>query len=179
KYAGFYGQDSWHVGNKLTLNYGLRWDFIEPFYEKYKQIQSIVQGQQSVVYPGAPNGLVFPGDQGIPRTLSQARYNSFAPRIGLAYSPNFSHGILKTIFGSNGASSIRAGVGMFYTAFQGLSAGIMYGVPPYGYNYLSPAPPLFDKPFITAADGTDNGQRFPFPSPLLNASEIGRTSCRG
>jgi hypothetical protein len=170
KYAGFFGQDSWRVRNNLTLNYGLRWDFIEPFYEKYNQIQTIVQGQQSTVYPGAPNGLVFPGDRGIPRTLSPASYTNFAPRIGLAYSPNFSGGILKTIFGNNGNSSIRAGFGLFYTAFQGLSAGIMYGVPPYGYNYLSPAPPLFDKPFITAADGTDTGQRFPFPAPPLNAS---------
>jgi Carboxypeptidase regulatory-like domain len=170
KYAGFFGQDSWRVRNNLTLNYGLRWDFIEPFYEKYNQIQTIVQGQQSTVYPGAPNGLVFPGDRGIPRTLSPASYTNFAPRIGLAYSPNFSGGILKTIFGNNVNSSIRAGFGLFYTAFQGLSAGIMYGVPPYGYNYLSPAPPLFDKPFITAADGTDTGQRFPFPAPPLNAS---------
>jgi hypothetical protein len=170
KYAGFYGQDSWHARSNLTLNYGLRWDFIEPFYEKYNQIQTIVQDQQSVVYPGAPKGLVFPGDKGIPRTLSPARYTSFAPRLGLAYSPNFNKGILKTIFGSDGKSSIRAGFGMFYTAFQGLSAGIMYGVPPYGYNYLSPAPPLFEKPFITAADGSDNIQRFPFPAPPLNAS---------
>ena len=43
---------------------------------------------------------------------------------------------------------------MFYTAFPGLSAGIMYGVPPFGYNYLSPAPPLFATPFINAGDGT-------------------------
>jgi hypothetical protein len=113
---------------------------------------------------------VFPGDSGIPRTLSPARYGSFAPRVGVAYSPNFQSRLLKTIFGGSGVSSIRAGVGMFYTAFQGLSAGIMYGVPPYGYNYLSPAPPLFDQPFITAADGTNNGQRFPFPTPPLNAS---------
>ena len=40
----------------------------------------------------------------------------------------------------------------------------MYGVPPYGYNYLSPAPPLFETPFITAADGTNNGQPFPHTS---------------
>ena len=60
--------------------------------------------------------------------------------------------------------------GVFYTAFQGLSAGIMYGVPPYGYNYLSPAPPLFATPFITAANGVNNGQRFPLASPPLNAS---------
>jgi hypothetical protein len=170
KYAGFYGQDSWHARSNLTLNYGLRWDFIEPWYEKYNQIQTIVQGQQSIVYPGAPNGLVFPGDPGIPRTLSPARHNSFAPRIGAAYSPSFNRGLLKTVFGSSGTSSIRAGFGLFYTAFQGLSAGIMYGVPPYGYNYVSPAPPLLDKPFISAADGTNNGQRFPFPAPPLDAS---------
>jgi hypothetical protein len=90
----------------------------------------------------------------------------------LAYSPDFSSGLLKTIFGESGKSSIRASYGIFYTAFQGLSAGIMYGVPPYGYNYLSPAPPLFDRPFITAADGTDNGQRFPIPAPPLDASAM-------
>src|SRR5262249_33908221 len=99
-----------------------------------------------------------------------ARNNNFAPRIGFAYSPGFDHGLMHSIFGGTGKSSIRASFGTFYTAFQGLSAGIMYGVPPYGYNYLSPAPPLFDKPFITAADGTNNGQRFPIPPPPLDAS---------
>ncbi|HLQ77743.1 MAG TPA: TonB-dependent receptor, partial [Terriglobia bacterium] len=169
KYAGFYGQDSWKARSNLTFNYGLRWDLISPWYEKFNQLQTVVQGQQSQVYPGAPDGFVFPTDAGIPRGLSPARRNNFAPRIGAAYSPSFSHGILKTIFGS-GKSSIRASYGIFYTAFQGLSAGIMYAVPPYGYNYLSPAPPLFDRPFITAADGTDNGQRFPLVPPPLDAS---------
>jgi hypothetical protein len=65
---------------------------------------------------------------------------------------------------------MRASYGLFYTAFQGLSAGIMYGVPQYGYNYLSPAPPIFETPFITAADGTNNGQRFPLAPPPLDAS---------
>jgi hypothetical protein len=46
----------------------------------------------------------------------------------------------------------------------------MYGVPPYGYNYLSPAPPLMATPFITAATGVNNGQRFPFSFPLHNVS---------
>src|SRR5438094_1534706 len=67
-------------------------------------------------------------------------------------------------------TSVRASVGRFYTAFQGLSAGIMYGVPPYGYNYLSPAPPLFETPFITAGDGTNNGQRFPQQFPAFGAT---------
>jgi hypothetical protein len=54
---------------------------------------------------------------------------------------------------------------MFYTAFPGLSAGIMYGVPPFGYNYLSPAPPLFATPFINFGDGVQNTDPFPLELP--------------
>ena len=100
-----------------------------PWYETDNQIQTIVPGQQSAVYPDAPLGLVFPGDTGISRGLSPTRFGNLSPRLGVAYSPNEK-------------TSLRASYGLFYTAFQGLSAGIMYGVPPYGYNYLSPAPPL-------------------------------------
>jgi hypothetical protein len=46
----------------------------------------------------------------------------------------------------------------------------MYSIPPYGYNYLSPAPPLFATPFITAADGTNNGQPFPHTPAPTDAS---------
>jgi hypothetical protein len=169
RYAGFFAQDSWRAKTSLTLNYGLRWDMIVPWSEKNNNIQTIVPGQQSKVYPGAPTGLVFPTDEGIPSTLSPSRYKNFAPRLGLAYSPSFDSGVLGKLFGED-KTSFRAGYGLFYTAFQGLSAGIMYAVPPYGYNYLSPAPPLFDQPFITAADGTDNVQRFPLSPAPLDAS---------
>jgi carboxypeptidase family protein len=169
RYGGAFGQDSWRIRSNLTLNYGLRWDFMQPWYDKYNQIQTFVPGQQSVVYSGAPTGLVFPTDPGIPRTLSPAR-NKFSPRVGLAYAPSFHNGLLKTMFGEDGQSSVRASFGVFYTAIPGLSGGIMYSIPPYGYNYLSPAPPLFDRPFLTAADGTNNGQPFPHIPAPLNAS---------
>ena len=157
QYGGVFAQDSWRARSNLTVNYGLRWDMMAPWYEKDNQIQTIVPGQQSVVYPNAPLGLVFPGDPGVARGLSPAQLGNLSPRLGIAYSPNEK-------------TSMRASYGLFYTSFQGLSAGIMYGVPPYGYNYLSPAPPLFATPFITAADGTNNGQRFPLTPPPLNAS---------
>src|SRR5208282_677087 len=35
KFVGLYAQDSWRVTKILTLNYGLRWDRVEPWYEKY------------------------------------------------------------------------------------------------------------------------------------------------
>jgi len=46
----------------------------------------------------------------------------------------------------------------------------MVGDAPYGSTYISPAPPLFSNPFITASTGFDNGQRFPLHYPPLNAS---------
>ncbi|MEO8256719.1 MAG: carboxypeptidase regulatory-like domain-containing protein [Acidobacteriota bacterium] len=169
KYAGGFGQDSWRVRPNLTLNYGVRYDFMEPWYDKYNQIQTFIPGRQSVVYPTGPAGFVYPGDEGIPRTLSPARHK-FSPRVGIAFVPSFSDGLLKTLFGSDGQSSIRSSFGVFYTAVPGLSAGIMYSIPPYGENYLSPAPPLFETPFITAADGTNNGQPFPHTPAPLDAS---------
>ena len=99
KYVGIYAQDSWRVRPHLTLNYGLRWDLLPPWREKYNQLQTLVLGEQSRVYPGAPNGLVFPGDPGIPATLAPTKYTNFAPRIGLAYSPDYQRGWLGRIIG--------------------------------------------------------------------------------
>ena len=169
-YAGLFGQDTWRVRSNVTLNLGLRWEYIRPFSEKYNEIQTIVPGMQSVLYPGAAGGLLVSGDPGIPSTISRAKPDNFAPRLGIAYSPNFDHGLLGKIFGSGRKSSIRASYGIFYTAFPGLSAGIMYGVPPFGYNYLSPAPPLFAAPFINASNGAVNTNPFPLTFPPHNVS---------
>ncbi|MGC2620089.1 MAG: carboxypeptidase regulatory-like domain-containing protein, partial [Acidobacteriaceae bacterium] len=68
--AGAYAQDSWQARTGLTLNYGVRWDMLPPWSEKYNQLQTLVPGEQSVVFPNAPTGIVFPGDPGVPRTLA-------------------------------------------------------------------------------------------------------------
>ncbi|KAA6462881.1 TonB-dependent receptor [Acidobacteria bacterium AB60] len=165
RYFGAYAQDSWRARDNLTINMGMRWDVIMPFWEKYGQTQTWVPGAQSTLFPGALPGLLVAGDPGVPKTLAPAQYDNLAPRIGIAWAPRFTHGILNAILGDRGASSIRASFGLFYTEFPGLLAGIMYSVPPFGYNYLSPAPPLMMTPFISAATGVDNGQRFPFSFP--------------
>jgi Carboxypeptidase regulatory-like domain len=169
-YAGLFAQDNWRVKSNLTFNFGLRWEYITPFWEKYNSVQTIVPGRQSVLFPDAPGGLLVPGDPGIPRTISPSKRDNFAPRLGIAYAPHFDHGILQRIFGGIGKSSLRASYGIFYTAFPGLSAGVMYGVPPFGYNYLSPEPPLFATPFINAANGAQNINPFPLSFPPNNVS---------
>jgi hypothetical protein len=162
KYLGLYAQDSWRLTRSLTVNYGLRWDRIEPWYEKYNQIATFVPGEQSVVFPGAPAGILYPGDPGVPRTLAPPGNRDFAPRIGLAYSPSASgDGVLSKLLGGPGKTSIRASYGMFYTAIEALTIGVMSANAPYGTTYTSPAPPLFSTPFVTAATGQNLGQAFP------------------
>ena len=171
KYVGVFAQDSWQVRPNLVLNYGLRWDVLPPWHEKYNQLQTFVLGQQSVVYPGAPTGIVFPGDSGIPRTLAPTKWDNFSPRLGLTYSPSFDGGLPGKIFGSSGKSSIHAGFGFFYSAFEGLSAGIMSACAPYGYDYDSTnGQPSFGQPFLSATTGAANGQPFPSPIPVFGAS---------
>jgi hypothetical protein len=169
-YMAAFAQDSWKVVPTLTLNYGVRWDRIRPWQEKFNQLQTLVKGEQSLVFPGAPQGLVFPGDPGVPRSLAAAR-NNFAPRLGLAYTPSSTTSWLRKLTGPAGETSIRAGFGIFYTAYEGLSAGIMSANPPYGYTYTSAAPPLFTSPFTVAASGADAGQRFPLQNVTYGASQ--------
>src|ERR1700677_4028308 len=141
-----------------------------PFWEIYHQLQTYIAGEQSALYPGAIPGMLVAGDPGVPKTIAPTSYHNFAPRLGIAWTTGAGSGIWKALLGSAGQSSIRASYGLFYTQFPGLATGIMYAVPPFGYNYLSPAPPLFPTPFISAATGVNNGQRFPFPFPPHSVS---------
>jgi len=168
-YAAAFVQDSWRATSQLTVNYGARWDRIRPWGEKFNQLQTLVKGLQSQVFPGAPEGLVFPGDPGIPQSLAPAR-NDFAPRVGVAWIPAFASPWLNKLVGSTGQTSVRLGYGMFYTAYEGLSAGIMSANPPYGYTYTSAAPPLFESPFTVAATRAEVGQRFPLQKVAYGAS---------
>src|SRR5579883_1113966 len=169
KYAAAFVQDNWRATSSLTLNYGLRWELMQYWSEKYNQIPTFVVAQQSKVYPTAPLGLVYPTDPGVPPTLVPQR-SRFAPRVGLAYSPPSSSGLLGKIFGGAGKSSIRAGYGIFYSVIEGNTIGIDEPQPPYGLSYTSPGEALFATPFINAADGTQHVNPFPLTFPPLDAS---------
>ncbi len=170
KYMGLYFQDSWRATPNLTLNYGVRWEFSQPWYDTQNKIETIVPGEQSVVFPNAPKGWVVPGDPGIPPTLAPTKYGAFSPRLGLAYSPSIGNGFLGRLFGGPGKTSIRAGFGVYFTAVEDLSQFLEVGDPPYGLFYVSPVPPLLETPYIDRATGNSEGQRFPFIYPPTNVS---------
>jgi hypothetical protein len=164
KYFGMFAQDSWRVRSNLTINYGLRWEFSQPWYDTQNKISTIVPGQQSKIFTNAPTGLVFPGDAGIPKTLAPTQYDAFSPRIGAAYSPAASGGWLAKLTGGPGKMSIRAGFGVFYTAFEDLSQFQEVGDIPFGLFWAPGGQKFFEAPFNDRVTGSD-GQKFPFVIP--------------
>jgi len=163
-YFGLYGQDSWRIKSNLTFNYGLRYDVSAPWHEKYNEIQTMVPGLQSVVFPGSPIGWVFPGDPGIPYSLAPTRWNNFAPRLGLAYSFGDYDGVLGKVLGKRGTTSVRVGWGMFYTAFEGATDFNEIGDAPFG-NYTGQSESTFAAPFTNRASGTSITNLFPVAPP--------------
>ena len=170
RYVGLFGQDSWRATSDLTLTYGLRWDLTTPWAEKHNEQETIVPGEQSVVFPGSPTGWVFPGDPGIPSTISSIRYDNLAPRFGVAYAPNPSGGFWKRLFGGAGKSSIRAGFGKFFDQMGDFETTQEIGDAPFGDFYSTSVPPGFAEPFINRGTQTSAGQRFPVTLPPLNVS---------
>ncbi|HTS11211.1 MAG TPA: TonB-dependent receptor [Candidatus Limnocylindrales bacterium] len=170
KYFGAFAQDSWRVTPNLTFNYGVRWEFSQPWYDTGGKLETLIPGVQSVLFPGAPTGWLVPGDPGVPSTLAPTKYNNFSPRLGIAYSPGADSGWLAALTGGPGKTSIRAGYGIFYTAIEDLTQFQEIGDAPYGLFYVSPVSPLFESPYIDRATGNDEGQRFPFPFPPANVS---------
>jgi hypothetical protein len=161
KYLSVFGQDSFKVRPDLTLNYGLRWEANEPYYDTRGLMMTFIPGKQSTLFPNAPTGWVFPGDPGVPSTISPTRWNNFAPRVGVAYSPSATEGLAHTLFGGPGKTSIRAGGGLFYTGFEELIANYELGDAPFGNFWVSPTLVYFEDPFKSRVSNNDPGQRFP------------------
>jgi hypothetical protein len=171
KYFGLYAQDTFKATPDLTINYGLRWDVSQPFYDTKNRLQTFVPGKQSKVYPDAPEGFEFPGDPGVPRTLAPTQYDRFAPRLGIAYSPSATDGWAGKVFGGPGKTSIRLGGGLYYTAIEDLTLFNEVGDPPFGLFYVSPVPIYLDQPYMSR-NSADPGQRFPFTIPAPGATGI-------
>jgi hypothetical protein len=162
-------QDSWKIKPNFTLNYGFRWEYSPPMTDISGHVETFRPGQNSTVYPcgitnsttywqtltptavpnptcantGAePTGLVVPGDPGVPAGMTSTYYKSFAPRIGIAYSP-----------GRDGKTSIRAGWGLFYNPIEELVLAQFGAEPPFGGS-SSFSDVFFNTPFVNQGEFT-------------------------
>ena len=121
---GFYFQDSYHVMPRVTLNYGLRWDYDGVIAEKDNLFSNFVPSTQSLAQVG-PGGL---------SKLYNPDYRNFAPRASIAWD----------VFGT-GKTVVRSGYGIFFDAF---SQDMFIGHLPYptfyapgpAYNNIGPDP---------------------------------------
>jgi hypothetical protein len=169
-YYGLFVQDSWRALHNLTVNYGLRWDVTTPWTEKFNRMEALVPGDQSVVFPTAPVGWLVAGDPQIPRTVAPVQYGNVAPRIGFAYSPDPTGGFLRKLTGGAGTTSIRASFGMFYGDLEDYINANGNGDAPYGLYWVAPTPAAFATPYVDIYTGNPEGQRFPVPTGVADAT---------
>ena len=165
-------QDSYRVSPQLTLNYGIRWEASEPWYDTKGKIQAFVPGQQSTVFSNSPEGWLFPGDKGIPKTLAYTRWNNFAPRVGFAYSPSGSEGMLHRLLGSAGQTSVHGAIGVFYTDFDTSGQSFATGDAPFGLYVNGAAHPYFERPYTDYTTGANKLQPFPYVFPSGGATNF-------
>ena len=110
--------DTWRVNSKLTVNFGLRWDYFSASREKYNRFSFFDPNGPNPGAGGRPGRLAFAGT-GFGSASYGADYpekpfkKAFAPRLGLIYAVN-----PKTL--------VRAGWGIFYDRafYPGWGGGI-------------------------------------------------------
>jgi len=149
-----YAQDTYKVSQRLTLNFGLRYELPFPYTEIKNRQTLWIPGRQSKVMPAAPSGLLYPGDPGVPAGLIPTFKKGFAPRVGIAWDPTGSAKWLVT-----------SAYGIFYEPYytgQGGPLQSPISAPPY-LQTAQISLPNFSDPFNgnPPAPGT-------FATPLTN-----------
>jgi Carboxypeptidase regulatory-like domain len=123
----FYGQDIWRVRPDLTVTYGLRWQYHSVPFEANgfesvptTNIDQVFSARVTAAAAGVSGNDAAPlvsynlgGAANNAPGYYKPAHRDFAPRIGIAYSPSFSDGLLGAIFG-NRKTTVRAGGGIYY-----------------------------------------------------------------
>ena len=154
-----FAQDAWKFKPNLVLTYGLRWEWNTPQADAAGRVQDFRPGKATQIYPCVlnssdpllsvfgssdcsptgparsvfPLGMLLPGDPGISNALTRDYLHSFAPRFGLAWSPDWTNGWLAKLSGGARRTSVRLGWGMFYDSNEELIFGEnLAAQPPFG-----------------------------------------------
>src|SRR5260370_3844142 len=147
----FYGQDSWKILPRLTLNLGLRWEYYGVQHNNHQNLDSnFVFGTGTRIFDKLRNGQVFteaatPGSPASPvGGLWKPQYHNFGPRVGFAWD----------VFG-DGKTSLRGGYGIAYERNFGNVTFNVIQNPPAQFNSIFQGTGTVAAPFIPLA-GTNN-----------------------
>ena len=116
-----FAQDSFKVNRRLTLDFGVRWEPFLPFNDVDGKMAVWYPGQQSTRYVNAPQGVMYPGDAGVPSGAASSSWTNFGPRMGLAWD----------VFG-DGRTALRAGYGVFFDQPNTLYTNNLANQAPFG-----------------------------------------------
>jgi hypothetical protein len=152
----FYAQDSWKAAKKLTINFGVGYQIDTPMVQHHfggEAMNCFRPGEQSTIFPTAPVGLVFPGDQGCTSSGYYPHYGDIGPRLGIAYS-------------LDAKTSIRSGFGVYYNRVEEELMLQDLGAPPFsvtsgGIGDVGGSP-SFANPWVDIATGQSIPNKFPF-----------------
>ncbi len=149
-----YAQDVIRVTKRLTITAGVRF---EPSFAAYDYFgkgtsfsaANFTAGTKSQVFPNAPAGLLFYGDQGIPKAYFNNNIPLFSPRIGVVWDPT-----------GTGRSSLRVSGGILRDTAELFYAERLTTNAPYGTAIDIPSPAGgFSNPYLNYPGGN------PFPAP--------------
>ena len=93
---GIYAQDTWRVNDRFTVTGGVRWEpmlFPQDVYGRGStfNLPDFLNNVHSSVFPTAPAGMLYYGDQGVPKAFVHDKWANFAPRLGLVFAPKGGH----------------------------------------------------------------------------------------
>jgi hypothetical protein len=163
-FLGFFAQDTWKITRKLTLDYGLRYDYATYPKEQYGRMPSLAPGLANPTAGGHPGGIVYEATCNC--NFSKNYPFAFGPRLGLAYQIT-----PKTV--------LRAGIGVTYdgtataaTGTASASPNNAFSAPGFGAEAMTlqnGVPPAYVLPWPNLNAGA-------YPNPNFPASLNGPTS---
>jgi hypothetical protein len=163
-----YVQDQWKARPNLTLTIGTGWQVDTPLANQQfggKDVTCFRPGQQSTVFPNAPQDMLYPGDHGCDNTGGlKVPFTHFGPRIGFAWAPD-------RFGGGSSKLSIRGGWGFYYNRAE--EEGILQNLstPPFSItshgiqDQGGTFSPAFANPFADIKGRATEANPFPFVPP--------------
>ncbi|MCL4522505.1 MAG: TonB-dependent receptor [Acidobacteria bacterium] len=118
----FYGQDSWRVSPRLTVNLGMRWEYFGVQHNKNPNLDAnYYDGGGASIFERVRNGGVATVPNSPIKGLWKKDWNNFAPRLGFAWD----------VFG-DGKTSLRGGWGISYERnFGNVTFNVIQNPPAY------------------------------------------------